>query len=114
MIILDDLSSELKSKTLVKLLKMNRHYLLTCIVSTQYLNDLLPESIKQMDYALVFRGEPEEKLLKLHKDLDLAIDFESLKKIYHNATTDKYNFLYIDTRAERFRTLMRQGFASEL
>lgn len=102
-IILDDLSNELKSKTLVKLLKMNRHYKMKVIVSSQYANDLLPESIKQMDYCLLFRGEPEAKLEKLHKDLDLAITIEMFKKIYYNATEKPYSFLYIDVRNELYR-----------
>lgn len=103
LIILDDMSNELKSKTLVRLLKMNRHFFIKLLVSTQYPKDCLPESIKQMDYALLFKGESEDKLLKLHKDFDLAIEFEVFKQLYHNATAEKYNFLYIDIREERYR-----------
>lgn len=103
LIIFDDLSNELKSKILTKFLKMNRHWRAKVIVSTQYPNDLLPESIKQMDYALIFKGEHDEKLLKLHKDLDLAIKFDVFKKIYLHATQDKYHFLYVDVRNEMYR-----------
>jgi hypothetical protein len=103
LIILDDLSNELKSKTLVKLLKMNRHFRCKIFISSQYMNDLLPESIKQMDYCLIFRGEPELKLIKLHENLDLSIDFELFKKLYYDATKEKYSFLYIDVRQEKFR-----------
>ncbi len=103
LIIFDDLSNELKSKVLTRFLKMNRHWKAKVIVSTQYPNDLLPESIKQMDYALIFKGEHDEKLAKIHKDLDLAIDFDVFKKVYHHATKDKYHFLYIDVRSERYR-----------
>lgn len=103
MIIIDDLSNELKSKTLIKLLKMNRHYKIKVIISSQYANDLLPESIKQMDYALLFAGESEVKLLKLHKDLDLSIDFAEFKNLYYMATAKKYNFLYVDVRNEAYR-----------
>ncbi len=103
MIIFDDISNELKSKVLTRFLKMNRHWKSKVIVSTQYPNDLLPESIKQMDYCLIFKGEHDDKLLKIHKDLDLAIPFDVFTKIYHHATADKYHFLYLDVRSEKYR-----------
>jgi len=49
MIILDDLSNELKSKSLVTLLKKNRHFKCKVVISSQWLNDCLPESRKQCD-----------------------------------------------------------------
>jgi hypothetical protein len=110
MIILDDISNELKSATLVKLLKMNRHFKMKVIVSSQYVNDLLPESIKQMDYCLIFKGEPLIKLQKLYKDLDLGIDFETFLKYYKIATEEKYGFLYIDARKQLFRKNFNQAF----
>lgn len=84
-------------------MKMNRHLNAFCCLSSQYLLDILPEQIKQLDYVLIFRGEPEIKLMKLHKDIDLAIEFETFMKLYHDATKEKYNFLYIDVRNEKFR-----------
>jgi hypothetical protein len=110
MIILDDISNELKSATLVKLLKMNRHFKMKVIVSSQYVNDLLPESIKQMDYCLIFKGEPLIKLQKLYKDLDLGIDFETFRQYYKIATNEKYGFLYIDARKQLFRKNFNQAF----
>ena len=76
LIIFDDLSNELKSPTLTRLLKMNRHWESKIFVSTQYVHDLPIQSIKQCDYALIFRGQPLDKLQKLYRDLDLSIDFE--------------------------------------
>jgi len=102
-LIFDDISAELKSKVLTKLCKMNRHFRLKIVISTQYIHDVLPETIRQMDYCLVFKGESEDKLQKIHKDLDLSIDFEKFVKIYHNATKEKFSFLYIDARSEVFR-----------
>ena len=52
MIVLDDLSNELKSKSLLTLLKKNRHYKSKIIISSQWLHDLLPESRKQIDVIL--------------------------------------------------------------
>jgi hypothetical protein len=103
LLIFDDLSNELKSPTLTKLLKNGRHWELKILVSSQYVHDLQPQSIKQMDYALIFKGEPNEKLEKIYKDLDLSIDFNVFTKIYHHATEKKFSFLFIDVRQDKFR-----------
>jgi hypothetical protein len=102
-IVLDDISHELKLPSLVALLKKNRHYKLKVIVSSQYIHDLKPESIKQMDYLLLFKGLTEDKLEKVLKDADLSCDLETLKKMYMDATSEKYSFLYVDTRGDTFR-----------
>ena len=62
MIVLDDLSNELKSKSLLTLLKKNRHYRSKIIISSQWLHDLLPESRKQIALFMVFKGFPEKKI----------------------------------------------------
>lgn len=102
-IILDDISTELRSPILVKLMKMNRHFKSKIVISSQYCNDLLPAQLRQLDYCLVFKNETEDKLFKLHKDLDLAVDFPTFLKLYYNATNDKFNFFYIDVRSETYR-----------
>ena len=67
-IIFDDLSSELKSKSLLSLLKFNRHFKAKLIISSQWLHDLLPESRKQIDLFLIFKGFSEEKIALFYKD----------------------------------------------
>ena len=62
MIVLDDLSNELKSKSLLTLLKKNGHYRSKIIISSQWLHDLLPESRKQIALFMVFKGFPEKKI----------------------------------------------------
>jgi hypothetical protein len=104
LIILDDLSNELKSNSLVALLKNNRHFKAKVIVSSQYLNDLLPESRQQLDYFLVFKGQPKEKLEVIYKDADIAaIPFNEFNKIYEIATREPYSFLYIDRHNQTYR-----------
>ena len=102
-LIFDDLSHELKLPSLVSLLKKNRHYKLKVILSSQYLNDLKPESIRQMDYVLLFKGQSDDKLAKVIKDCDIAIDLPTLKTIYDDATKEDFGFLYIDVRNDQFR-----------
>ena len=102
-IITDDLSNELKTPSLRSFFKRNRHYRCMNIVSSQYLLDLLPESLKQVDYLILFKGQTREKLEKIKSDGDLAIPIDKLEAIYKSATALPYGFLYIDTRSEQYR-----------
>jgi len=103
LVILDDLSNELKSRSLVTLLKKNRHFKAKILLSSQYLNDLLPEARKQLDYFLVYRGQPEKKLDEIYRDADVNVDKEEFYDIYKFATEKEYSFLYIDTKTSEFR-----------
>lgn len=102
-IVLDDLSNQLKSTSLETLLKKNRHFFSKVIMSTQYIHDLAPESLKQLDYWLIYRGQPKDKLQKIYKDADLSIDFDLFEALYKDSTNDKFGFLYIDTNNMEFR-----------
>jgi hypothetical protein len=103
MFIFDDLSMELKNKNVDFLLKTNRHYQSKVLVSTQWLTDLLPSSRRQMDYYILFKGLPPEKLEAVYKDADLHIDYETFLKLYETATAEMYSFLYIDVKNATFR-----------
>lgn len=103
LLIFDDLSDELKAKSIITLLKKNRHFLCKCIMSSQYVLDIKPESRRQLDYWLVFAGQPIEKLNDIHSKADLSISKELLYKIYKFATKEKYSFLYIDPETQTYR-----------
>lgn len=103
MFIFDDLSTELKSTSLTSLLKKNRHFKSKIIVSSQYLNDLSPQSRKQLDYFLIFKGQPEQKLDEIYRDADISLDKKTFYKIYKHATQEKFSFLYIDTNNNEYR-----------
>ena len=109
-IVLDDLSDELKSKSLVKLLKMNRHFQTKVIVSTQYLKDLLPEQIKQFDVILLFRDLTDKQLEHLFTHASLSVKFSEFLEMYKKATSEPYGFLYVDTREDKFRTNFDRPF----
>ena len=101
--IFDDISTDLKSPDVSKLVKQNRHYKSKVIISSQYPLDIQPQSRRQIDYWLLFAGHDKEKLEKIYHDADLNIDFDLFLKIYHEATEIKYHFLYIDTNNSEFR-----------
>jgi len=101
--VFDDLGAEMRNPAVNLLLKTNRHYRCKVILSSQYVNDLMPESLKQIDYFLLFGGHSIDKLEKIYKDADLPVTFDLFLQLYKNATENKFNFLYIDTRDIKFR-----------
>ena len=101
--ILDDLSTELKSNSIPRLLKVNRHFLSKTIISSQWLNDLHPMSRKQQDYLILFRGHPEKKLEEIHRDANISIPIEQFWQVYKFATEKPFSFLYVDCTTGEFR-----------
>jgi len=102
-IVFDDLSSELKSQSLLSLLKFNRHFKTKLIISSQWLHDLLPESRKQIDLFIIFKGFPEKKMQEIYKDCDSSVPFDVFYSVYKKATKKPYSFMYIDSRSDKFR-----------
>lgn len=102
-IILDDLSTELKVKTVTELLKKNRHFKAKTIISTQYLNDLPPDGFKQIDILMMFRGFSKIKLQEVFDKAALPMEFEEFIKMYHEATAPQYGFLWLDLHNHTFR-----------
>jgi len=101
--VFDDLGTEIRNPIVNLLLKTNRHYKCKVILSSQYINDLMPEARKQIDYYLLFGGHSSEKLETIFSDADLPIKIDLFEQLYKNATKEKYSFLYIDVRDVIFR-----------
>jgi len=101
--VFDDISSDLKNRNLPTLVKMNRHLRTTNIFSSQYVHDLPPGILKNVDLWLIFKGQPKEKLEKIYKDSSIGVPKELFFQIYHHATGEPYSFLYLDAQKEKFR-----------
>ncbi len=108
--VFDDISQELKNTALLALLKKSRHLKSAVYISSQYVNDLPPQALKQLSYFLCFRSMTRDKLEHIYKMLDLSIDIEKFFDIYDFATKDLYNFLYVDMKNQSFR----KNFSKEL
>lgn len=104
--ILDDISQQLKNPAVTKLLKEHRHSKSSVIISSQYLHDLPPESIMQLNYILLFRSFSQEKIQVIHKLLDVSIPFEQFWGLYKHCVIEPYSFMYFSIRDE----LVRCGF----
>lgn len=101
--IFDDASDMLRNPAVATLLKKNRHLKANVILSSQYLHDLTPSSIKQLDYFIAFKSLSDDKLETIHKGLDLSLDLEKLLMYYHYCVEKPYSFLYINVRTEEYR-----------
>jgi hypothetical protein len=85
------------------LLKKNRHFRSKILISSQHLNDLLPEGRKQIDYFILFRGHPMKKIEEIHRDADISIPLDEFYRVYKFATEEPYSFLYVDSASGEFR-----------
>ena len=102
-LIFDDLGEEMRNKSIYKWLKMQRQFFAKTILSSQAINNLMPNSIGQLDYVCVFGGQREESIIKLKNKLDLPNSDEDFLALYRYATREKYHFLYIDRREVLYR-----------
>jgi hypothetical protein len=102
--IFDDLSMELRSPQFVYFMKNMRHYKPKIIIGTQYIHDLEPSSLENIDIWMIFKGISEDKLEEIYIKTGITdISFENVLKVYRNATAEKYSFLYLDVGNEVFR-----------
>ena len=102
-LVMDDLGNDMRSNSVYKFLRQNRHFSMkTCLVS-HFATDLTNQARKQLDYVLLFKSFNEEKLKTFYDGMDLSIDFDKFLELYEYATKEKYNFLYIDVKNEKFR-----------
>ena len=101
--IFDDMSTQLRAKSISALIKKHRHFKTKIICSSQYPNDLAPEARKNIDYWLLFGGHSEDKLLEIYNNCDLKISFPLFLQLYENETRKIYSFLFIDKNKGEFR-----------
>lgn len=93
--VFDDLGKAMRNMAIDQLVKTNRHFKMKVILSGQFILDISPEAIRQIDYLLIFGGIPREKLKQLHDRITFTGTYESMQKMYDYATEKQYNFLYM-------------------
>lgn len=113
-IILDDIGDELRKPIINQLLKVNRHIKAKVILSSQYLNDLSPQALRQIDNWLIFSGMKHEKLNKILRDSDAPYTYEEFERIYKYCCMKKYQFMYLDCNNNKVRRCFNEEvFLSE-
>ena len=100
-LVFDDLGKTMRrGNAIAELVKKNRHFKMKVILSGQFILDISPDALRQMDYLLIFGGIPREKLKQLHDKITVICSYETLQKMYDYATQQKYSFLYLQTGTE--------------
>ena len=99
----DDLGEDLRKKSISQLLIKNRHFRCKTIILSQWLTYIRPTAVRQLDYAILFGGFPEDKLEELHKKLDLSDTPEEFAATYRQATEQKYSFLTVDIGEQTYQ-----------
>lgn len=107
--VFDDQTDLTRDKSLSRLLKKNRHFKLMNIIGSQDVIDLKPDAIKQMDYVLLFPRINIDKLERVHDNIGLTVSFNKFNELYHDATKEQYNFLYV-SRDDQFRHNMTHKY----
>lgn len=99
----DDISDDLRNKSLEILLKKNRHYGIMNIISTQSLKDITPVAWRQIDNAILLKNISDADLEDVYNRLNLPTTYETYLSAYDAATAGDYNFFYIDKNKVKYR-----------
>jgi hypothetical protein len=101
--IFDDLAGELRDENISKFIKRHRHFKSMCLFSSQWIHDLKPDTIRQAEYFILFKGNNPDKLKKIFMSIDLGMPFEQFLSIYKDATAEPFSFLYVDVPNKQLR-----------
>src|SRR5579883_1680521 len=102
-IILDDISSELKKEPVATLFKEGRHLRTRVFVCTQNIKDIRPETRHNTTHLLLFKGENLQKVNQVHDIFDIAAEREDFRRMYHDASKEDHGFLYCDINNNEYR-----------
>jgi ABC-type cobalamin/Fe3+-siderophores transport system ATPase subunit len=101
--IFDDIANQLQNPSVTALLKIHRHSDSNVICSSQSLNDLALSALYQINFFIAFKGLSEAKLEECWRKLDISIPFDVFLAAYKHATSEKYDFFYLNTRSDEMR-----------
>lgn len=102
-LICDDQGTANRHASMQKLMKKNRHCTVRLLISTQFITDIAPSSIRQLDYLIIMKGQPDKRLQEIHSKAAMSIDYADFVKLYNDATEAPYSFLYCDLHSCVFR-----------
>ena len=97
-VIFDDNGKAGRHKSVGDWIVKNRHFKSLNLFSSQYPNDLAPQSFQNIDRFIAFQGHSKDKLKTIHEILDVSYSFENFLRLYKIATAKKYDFMYLNVR----------------
>ena len=104
--VFDDLSGELRGKTITRLTKEHYHYKVMNIISSQVMNDIEPGARQQVKLWLLFKGLAEKRLEIIYLEAgfdDTEIPYKLFKYMYKMVTKERYQLFYVNREESDFR-----------
>jgi len=95
-LILDDLSDQIKDPIVPAILKVNRHYKMTTLLSSQYPSDITPSGRSQFNGLFMWKGHSPNKVETLRRMCDTNLDEKEFYNLYKETTAEPYAFMYCD------------------
>lgn len=102
-VVFDDMSRESRDEYVKIFLKECRHLRASCIILSQGVKDLEPDSIENLSHLILFKGISKKNLKHICDISNLGIDAGEFIQLYKDVTDQDYNFLFINKDKEEFR-----------
>lgn len=107
-LVFDDISNEIRDKSIIKLCKNSRHYKSKIILSTQSPTDLHPHQFSQLDYCAIFKDFNNDQVKQIYERIQPSISYEEFQLLYNAITSEKdrngHNaFMLVDRANSKFR-----------
>lgn len=102
-VVMDDVSEEIRNKYVNALQKKYRHYRLKIILASHNTTDFSPHQWANVAYVALFRGFNEEEIEKIYERIQPKISREAFYILYEEITREGRDFLLIDRHKGEYR-----------
>ena len=118
LIILDDIADSPEiarhNKLLQSLYVRGRHAGISVITASQKAFILHPVIRVNATQLFIFRLRNKKELDSIIEELGALTDPKTLLEIYHTATAEDFNFLYVDLMKKNINEMFYQNFSSKI
>ena len=115
LIICDDVIVHAKSKQLINLSTLGRHYLISVICSVQYCKGLCSSSIRNNIDYFIWSDLGEQAIKSVYETIHIGMNFKEFKQFTQDNNHD-YQFIMYDSRTqkrdERLKVIKAQEFTN--
>ena len=113
LVLCDDVIVHSRSKQLINLSSMGRHFLITVICSVQYCKGLCSSSIRNNVDYWIFSQLGELNLKSIYESLHVEMNFKKFQEYVHT-NNHSYNFILYDSRTQNREERLKIIRAKEL
>ena len=113
LIICDDVIIHSRSKQLINLSCMSRHYFITVILNLQYTKGLCSSSVRNNIDALIWSDLGDIALRSIYESIAVSFSWKEFKKFTQD-NNHSYNFIMYDSRTQNKKERLKIIRAREL